>query len=92
MFIDRHKDDENPSSTYIVGDYVFLFTPSLSISAGSPHAIDMKDTSEIEAKILYPTGPVEPTFLRMFMPNNVSTTKASADMYGKRCCFGRVLN
>lgn len=83
IFIRCYHSDETLFESYIIGDYVIMLTPVLSLSAPSPWTVDMKEESDISVGISYPAGPVAPSVVAIYMPNSVSRTDPAIDIYGK---------
>lgn len=60
-----------------------MMTPALSLSTPNPDTLDMKEESDIGVRISYETGPVDSSVVVVYMPNSVSATDPTADIYGK---------
>ena len=63
-------------------DYVFVELPEVAISRIDPRRLDMKDNTTIESAVVLPSGPVGPSLLKVYMPNNKTEGDGSNNLYG----------
>lgn len=82
LYLLCHESDVRTTSSYIIGDYVYLSTPAVIVSDGDARFVEMKEKTTIETKILFPAGPMEASVLKIFMPNNISDSKPDVELYG----------
>ena len=67
----------------INGDYVYMEIPKMTLSAGDPLRIDFKEKSKVNADIEWHSVPLEPSLLKVYLPNNQTFSKEILNIQGK---------